>query len=493
MAKLNIYVEVTHTYHTDLNTGIQRVVRNVLREMLAIAQDRPDMYVTPVLYTGSTYITAGSEEVLRDKSFVAHGAATPSDVAAPPMRLTTRIKHKLKRALALSQKLVTTVLPFAPVRRFVYAPPDEFGLYAILLSGVNLVRGARNRANFWRAQMGARKLSRTAISPEGAPHGTDIKRLISSSSADRNVLLLLDSSWNSDIWPVTAELKLRGLEVVTIVYDLIPLTHPHTCVDHLHKIFKVWMAGNVAHSDAMICISQYIRDVVIQHVAATGGNRRNVPVSWFHLGSELDFVEGGEAAAPIRESARDDGVCSFLMVGSIEPRKNHRLVFEAFKLLWAAGVKARFIVVGKRGWKTEDLVEEMQAHPEFGRQLFLFREATDTDVEWLYRHASALIMASEVEGFGLPVVEAAQRGLPVICSDIPVFRELAIPGTVYFPLGEALALAQAVRGFVAAYDPATARRVHPWMTWRDSTVQMLSRIGIESPSVQAGDHRFGQQ
>jgi glycosyltransferase involved in cell wall biosynthesis len=117
----------------------------------------------------------------------------------------------------------------------------------------------------------------------------------------------------------------------------------------------------------------------------------------------------------------------------------------------------------------------MAGHAEAGRRLLVIRDATDSDLKWLYENATALIMASEVEGFGLPIVEARQMGLPVICSDIAVFRELAAPGTEFFRRGSVDDLTKVIRSHIVSQRPRE-RSSDGWISWRQSSRQLLDAI-----------------
>jgi alpha-1,2-rhamnosyltransferase len=104
------------------------------------------------------------------------------------------------------------------------------------------------------------------------------------------------------------------------------------------------------------------------------------------------------------------------------------------------------------------------------------RDAGDAELDYAYRHASALVIASQTEGFGLPIAEAFQRGLPVLCSDIPVFREVADGKARFFALGDPRHLANALSHFGQANAmPNPGQRVpQPWLTWRESTEELFS-------------------
>ena len=120
------------------------------------------------------------------------------------------------------------------------------------------------------------------------------------------------------------------------------------------------------------------------------------------------------------------------MVGTVEPRKGHRQALAAMEHLWAAGIDVNLVIVGKKGWMMNDMAGQIEGHPELNNRLFWLREVSDEMLDQIYRSAHALLAASEGEGFGLPLIEAAQHGLPIIARDIPVFVEVAGEHAYYF-------------------------------------------------------------
>jgi alpha-1,2-rhamnosyltransferase len=312
----------------------------------------------------------------------------------------------------------------------------------------------------------------------GFRFGTSVAKLIRAEPNEQHVLLLLDASWPYDIWPAIEALKMRGLHVISVIYDLIPLTHSHTVVESLVRAFDRWLQGQMCFADSVVCISRAMADVVgnyFEEKMPSAGLARSIPVSSFYLGAELDFVRDAVSVQERVSTLKSVESPIFLMVGTIEPRKNHRHVFDAFRKLWAQGIDARLAIVGARDWKSEDLLAEIAEHPEAGRRLFLIRDASDADVKWFYENATALIMASEVEGFGLPIVEARQMGLSVICSDIPVFAELAAPGTAFFRLGDVDDLARVIVSHLGS-RPVRSGTKGGWITWRESSQQLLGAV-----------------
>ena len=166
------------------------------------------------------------------------------------------------------------------------------------------------------------------------------------------------------------------------------------------------------------------------------------------------------------------------MVGTIEPRKGHRFVLAAMEELWRNGNETQLVIVGKEGWRSHDITRSISENPRLGKRLFWLPRASDELLEQLYAQASALVAASANEGFGLPLVEAAQHGLPIIARDIPVFREVAGDHAFYFSDDRPVPLASTfTRWFALAYqNRAPSSRPMPILRWADSAAQVVSAI-----------------
>jgi O-antigen biosynthesis alpha-1,2-rhamnosyltransferase len=151
-------------------------------------------------------------------------------------------------------------------------------------------------------------------------------------------------------------------------------------------------------------------------------------------------------------------------------------------------------IIGNYGWKCEEFLARAEAHPLRGKQLFLLRDVSDRELDYAYRHASALVIASEIEGFGLPVAEAIQRGLPVLCSDIPVFREVADGKVVFFGLEDPANLAREVERFIDGRSPKQrwTRTPHPWIGWRESAEQLFDAISAQMRASQLREPKAGE-
>lgn len=293
-------------------------------------------------------------------------------------------------------------------------------------------------------------------------------------------LVLLDSTWQEQYFDQVEKLKARGTKITAVVYDIIPLTNPEFFQNRLCDIYAKWFAWVVEHADGFACISKTVRDEVRQ-VAKHRGSREmpeHVAFSYFHLGSELDLKSGESSVSAELVAAFETASPVFLAVGTLEPRKNHAYLLDAFDALWESGSETRLCLVGNSGWKCEELIDRIIKHPRYGKSLLWFRKLGDDGLEYAYRHAGALIMSSHAEGFGLPIVEALQRELPVMASDIPVFREIGGDFVAYFDLSSPKSLV----GLLHAYERTrVVPGVRPpqewqWIDWKDSAKQLVDGV-----------------
>lgn len=308
-------------------------------------------------------------------------------------------------------------------------------------------------------------------------------------------LVLLDSSWHSDFFLHAERLKREGMDIVAVIYDLIPLSHPQFYDTRLVEVYSEWFDWIARNADGFMAISATVRDQVREEL------QRRLPAAqidkrwfdYFHLGSELDLQSVDATVEPRLERLFTTQDPTFLMVSTIEPRKNHDYLLDAFDHAWANGSKARLCIAGRIGWKCDALLARIRNHPELNRRLFMFNDLSDTSLEHAYAHASALVFPSFVEGFGLPLVEAMQRGLPAMGSDIPVFREIGGEFMAYFDLQSPQSLADLVQTFERSGRFPAARDVSEWqwIGWREASAQLAERTArhvLEAPQVPARQH-----
>jgi glycosyltransferase involved in cell wall biosynthesis len=287
-------------------------------------------------------------------------------------------------------------------------------------------------------------------------------------------LFMLDSNWETYIHldKLFNEVEQQGGRIITCIYDLIPELYPQVCIDAMPAVHSRWLEAAIWRSHALICISRAVADELLTYIHSRKlPHRPGLKIGWFHCGSDILRGSADRTPQPSVLKAFDDQRPVFVSVGTIEPRKDQALAIRAFEMLWSRGVDASLCIIGKPGWKVEELTEYMRNHREFGKRLHWFWDAKDVDVVHAYNNAEAVLCTSMAEGFGLPIAEAGLMNKPVICSDIPVFREVGGDGAVYFPCGNAAALADTLEDWMDGKlqaDPTLVSR----SSWADAAARI---------------------
>lgn len=288
-----------------------------------------------------------------------------------------------------------------------------------------------------------------------------------------DTFLMLDSSWahSASHRPHLWSARLRGAQVVSTLYDLVPLTLPAFTVPGMPEVFRSWLMSALGYSTGFVCISRAVAQELHDLLAAIAFPRP-MKIGWWPLGA--DFRVGPRTArGPILRRR-------FLMVGTIEPRKGYDVALAAFDRLWAQEVDFDVTIIGRRGWSTEGLVARMEAHPELGSRLRLICGASDEELAEAYAETDVLISASHAEGFGLPLIEARHFGKPVIVSDLPVFREVTEGAheAFFFTGGDPAALAEAIRRYMAerGEQPTAQSADVDWPDWDESARRLTDLL-----------------
>lgn len=210
-------------------------------------------------------------------------------------------------------------------------------------------------------------------------------------------------------------LSRHKLRPIYLIHDLIPITHPAYCrpaeaEKHVTRI------RNALRSAAGIIVNSAATGAELERFARD----RNLPAPRMlvaHLG--IEKLPAGTGIAP-----RDHPY--FLSIGTIEARKNHILLLRLWESLrdQLGPDTPDLVLIGQRGWEAEEAFAMLDGPPHEAGRIIELGGCNDADLAAWLDHARALLMPSQVEGFGLPVVEAMARRTPVIASDLPVYREI---------------------------------------------------------------------
>ena len=284
----------------------------------------------------------------------------------------------------------------------------------------------------------------------------------------------------------------KGVKISFLIHDILPIQYPHFFPEGSSELHNQWMETITKESDILICTSNTGAENVRIWIHDNYMKSSNMlpAVETVYLGSD---IAASSPSADLPEEAEKildqiSKLPTFLMVGTIEPRKGHLQTIAAFDKLWEDGLEANLVIVGKEGWKglpdtqrrtIPKTITTLQQHSQLGEHLFWLNGISDLFLEKLYHTSTVLIVASEDEGFGLPLIEGAHHKLPLIVRDIPIFRELAKDNAFYFKNSlEPVAISDAITEWLALYH----EQKHPLsnsmhtIIWEESAEGILSLL-----------------
>lgn len=230
----------------------------------------------------------------------------------------------------------------------------------------------------------------------------------------------------------------KRLRAVHLVHDLIPLTHPEYCRAGEEAKHRERMEQVLASASGIIGNSQATLDELASFAARRGQAMPPTLAAWI---SGLLRPRHGPATQLERPH--------FVALGTIEGRKNHVLLLDAWQLLeQRLGPRTPLLlIIGRRGWRAEEITARLDDLGRLGDHVRELGNCGDEELVPLLRGARAMLMPSLVEGYGLPVIEALHLGTPVIASDLGVYREIVGDLPTYLDAADPVAWTDAIGAF----------------------------------------------
>lgn len=213
----------------------------------------------------------------------------------------------------------------------------------------------------------------------------------------------------------------RNVRPVYLVHDLIPITHPEFCRSGEDERHRRRMRAVLATGAGVVANSAHTLETLAAFARTEGAAMPASTAIW-----------PGTPRLPTRSPKQDGeaGGPTFVILGTIEGRKNHQLLLSVWRdLLASAGPGAplaslpQLLIVGRRGWQAAEVFETLDT-TDFRGRVVETGPVDDEQLAGLLAKARALLFPSFAEGYGMPLAEALAAGLPVIASDLPVFREI---------------------------------------------------------------------
>ncbi|MDP3539333.1 MAG: glycosyltransferase family 1 protein [Azonexus sp.] len=271
----------------------------------------------------------------------------------------------------------------------------------------------------------------------------------------------LDVFWAArTLYPIGLE---KHTPVVSTIYDLVSVLYPSTMSIANLLAYKLWFKSDLQKATRIVAISQGTSD------------RLN---AWIGRGADAIVCPGvAEQYTPKSRTTIDHVMLKYgltwpylIFVGTLEPRKNMASILDALEVVNSSrSTPLSLALVGKRGWKNKALFERLdRGMPNVIELGFV----PDQDLPSLYSGATALLMPSLYEGYGMPAAEAAACGIHVVASDIPELREAAGGSGIYIqPSPEGI-----VTGILMALAAESQLTPPPPISWRDSSALLAKQL-----------------
>ncbi len=357
------------------------------------------------------------------------------------------------------------------IEAFLKAPPPAYRIEPVYTGGGN------HPYKYARRFM----LEMTACADLGLPPDLSTDEPIDAKPGDIFLGLDLLTTYTRENQRILENMHLHGTKIFFVVFDILPLLRPDVFPIGAPEFFKSWLKTISHVSDGLICISRAVADEVHAWLTQRPISRAApLKINYFHLGADIAASRPStgipsKAEVILQQIKRRP---TLLSVGTIEPRKGYAQALDAFELLWSRAVDINYVIVGKDGWMVDGLVNRLKNHAQSGKRLFWLAGASDEMLEVLYRSSSALLASSEGEGFGLPLVEAAQHGLPLLVRELPVFREIASQHAFYFNGLKPCELADAIETWLNLHQAGKAPHSHglQWLSWAESAAQLYATM-----------------
>jgi glycosyltransferase involved in cell wall biosynthesis len=243
-----------------------------------------------------------------------------------------------------------------------------------------------------------------------------------------------------------------GQRPVYFLHDLIPCTHPEYCRPGVAAIHAQRARHMLTTGHAILVNSAETRNALTRFAQTEQLRQPPIEVAWLASGISIH---------PEAPNAPTFDQPYFIMLGTIEPRKNHLRMLEIWRdwEQYENSPRPHLLIIGQRGWECENVLDMLDRcaaiHPwvhEIGR-------CSDVELVHHLHHAQALLMPSFVEGFGMPLIEALTHELPVIASDLGVFREVAGEIPDYLDPSDGIGWRRAIAEYAMPQSPRRAEQL----------------------------------
>lgn len=269
-----------------------------------------------------------------------------------------------------------------------------------------------------------------------------------------------------------------GARITVMIHDTIPLDYPQYQRPESVTRFAGLLRRVRDMADLVLCNSQLTADDVARHLGPKAPPRLVA-----HLGVDMPQPSLGPLGFDLPADRP-----MFVVLGTIEPRKNHAFLLDIWDQLAAEHSDLKHIdperpdpdpktpkphdpmpvlaICGARGWQNQNVFDRLDRSPLMGKDIFELPGLDDQTIASLIARANAMLFPSHAEGYGLPPIEAAMLGTPVISAPLPSVKEVLGELPVYLAVNDSYPWTKAIKSFGTVRQSGTVgtERFNP-PTW----------------------------
>lgn len=274
------------------------------------------------------------------------------------------------------------------------------------------------------------------------------------------------------------EIEQAGTKLVIVAHDMLPFVTPQFS-GHATERFKYFVSNLYPRSSVILANSESTKRDTAAWLEKNNLKPPNIVV--MRLGDDFQFVTPKRPEDRYFQSGEIKEGSYILCVGTVEARKNHTLLYYVYKLAKQKGIQLPpLIVVGRRGWKTENIYDIICDDPETNLQIIFLHNTGDEELAWLYDHCLFSIYPSFYEGWGLPIAESIAHGVPCVSSNTSSMPEIAGDLITYFSPDSSDECLSAIVHLLKPENLSTARKKltqYEPTTWNETFETVQNAIG----------------
>ena len=292
-------------------------------------------------------------------------------------------------------------------------------------------------------------------------------------------VVLVGAGWNEeDALEALCKIKQDvGVRIIQHINDILPIYQPQLFADELPRIFTPYIDLALRNADIVTVISEATKRDVEIFCKERGIAAPHIKV--VRLGEDLEQYN------PVKPKGFSAQNAFILSVGTFEVRKNYLLLYQAAKLAQLEGKAIPdIIIVGRKGWLTEDLAHVIERDPLTQNKIHWLKKVSDSELEWLYEHCMFTVFPSLCEGWGLPIVESLQHGRMCLTSNVSAMLEVGDGIVDYFSPYDARSCMEKILQYAKAkhYQEVNERieRQHIAYTWDESYKSFVAALALRT-------------